>query len=61
MLKPKTAIADLYTWEISSSIYSNIDLANSIPELALFVPVLIIDTISGHSGPLVVDLCHLFV
>ena len=31
MLKTKTAIAYLYTWEISGSISSNIDVANIIP------------------------------
>lgn len=31
MLKTKTAIAYLNTWEISGSISSNIDVANIIP------------------------------
>ena len=61
MLKTKTAIAYLYTWEIAGSISSNFDVANIIPYVALFVPMYIIDTSSGHCGPLVVDLCHLFL
>ena len=61
MLKTKTAIAYLNTWEISGSISSNIDVANIIPYLALLAPMFIIDTSSGLCGPLVVDLCHLFL